>query len=65
MRVNRSTDRRWDWWRAKRLGWPEGYRILLRIEARFWERGERTPEVEAILAGCRRAVLVELGYRVK
>ena len=61
--VRGNGGRRWRWYEQKRLGWNEGYRILLRIETRFWEARERIPEVQQILNSCRRAVLVELGYR--
>jgi hypothetical protein len=63
--ADRSTDRRWRWFEQKRLGWPDGYRILLRIETRFWESGERIADVQEILDCCRRSVLVELGRTVR
>ncbi|HVB33663.1 MAG TPA: hypothetical protein VNJ52_04715 [Patescibacteria group bacterium] len=52
------------WFRQKRLDWRDGYRILLRIETRFWDARDRIPEVQKILASCRRLVLAEMGYRV-
>ncbi len=65
MRRHNCAARRWRWFEQKRLGWSEGYRILLRIETRFWERRERISEVKAILARCPRAALIEMGYRVE
>lgn len=60
----RASGRRVRWFEQKRLSWVDGYRILLRIETRFWERGERIPDVQEILDYCRRLVMLEMGYRV-
>jgi hypothetical protein len=57
--------RRGHWYESKRLDWNDGYIILLRVEAALWKARIRDPTVQAILARCRRAVLVELGYNVE
>jgi len=62
--VDRSTGQRWRWFEQKRLDWVAGYRILLRVEVRFWERREQISGVQRILDACRRLVLAEMGKTV-
>lgn len=64
-RPRRPRGRNKHWFEQKLLTWQDGYCVLLRIETRFWEAGERIPQVQAVLDSCRRAVLAELGYRVE